>query len=154
MNIDEIKEIIAVLKNSGIVEFELEKAGVKVRIKRGKEAWVGSNENDASGNRNPFSGENKAAGQERPAQEVKNLQNKTLIKSPIVGTFYRSPSPDAEPYMEVGSIVKKGQIVCIIEAMKLMNEIESETDGKVVEILAENAHPVEYGEPLFVLEPI
>ncbi len=154
MNIDEIREIIAVLENSGIVEFEWEKAGVRVRIKRGKEAWAGSSDNDAGGNKNSFSGEKKGAGQERPEQAVKDLQDKTLIKSPIVGTFYRSPSPDAEPYMEVGSIVKKGQIVCVIEAMKLMNEIESESDGKIVEILAENAHPVEYGEPLFVLEPI
>ena len=155
MNIDEIKEIITVLENSSIVEFEFEKAGVKVRLKKGKEEWaVVSNGNEESGFRKPSAGENKTAGRGPSAQEEKKLQNKILIKSPIVGTFYRSPSPDAEAYMEVGSIVKKGQIVCIIEAMKLMNEIESDADGKVVEILAENAHPVEYGEPLFAIEPI
>jgi len=76
-----------------------------------------------------------------------------VIKAPIVGTFYRSPSPDAESYVELGTVVKKGQIVCIIEAMKLMNEIESDVDGKVVKILAESAHPVEFGEPLFAIEP-
>ncbi len=70
-----------------------------------------------------------------------------------MGTFYRSSSPDKPPYVEVGDIVKKGQVLCIIEAMKLMNEIESETTGKVVQILVENGHPVEYGQPLFVIEP-
>jgi acetyl-CoA carboxylase biotin carboxyl carrier protein len=71
-----------------------------------------------------------------------------------VGTFYRSPSPDAEPFVDVGARVKKGQVLCIIEAMKLMNEIESEVDGVVVRMLVDNGHPVEYGEPLFLVEPI
>ena len=71
----------------------------------------------------------------------------------MVGTFYLSPAPDAEPYVKVGSTVKKGQVLCIIEAMKLMNEIESEHDGKIVEILVENAQPVEYNQPLFRIEP-
>jgi acetyl-CoA carboxylase biotin carboxyl carrier protein len=75
------------------------------------------------------------------------------VTSPIVGTFYRSSSPDKPPYVEVGDTVKKGQILCIIEAMKLMNEIESETAGKVVQALVENGQPVEYGQPLFVIEP-
>ncbi len=76
-----------------------------------------------------------------------------VIKSPIVGTFYRAPSPDADPYVEVGDKVKKGQVLCIVEAMKLMNEIESEGAGTVVEIFAENAQPVEFGEPLFAVKP-
>jgi acetyl-CoA carboxylase biotin carboxyl carrier protein len=75
------------------------------------------------------------------------------VTSPIVGTFYRASSPDKPPYVEVGDVVKKGQVLCIIEAMKLMNEIESETAGKIVQILVENGHPVEYGQPLFVIEP-
>jgi acetyl-CoA carboxylase biotin carboxyl carrier protein len=75
------------------------------------------------------------------------------ITSPIVGTFYRSPSPDADPYVEEGDTVKKGQVLCIVEAMKLMNEIESEVDGRVVKILVESAKPVEYGQPLFLIEP-
>ncbi len=75
------------------------------------------------------------------------------IKSPMVGTFYRSPAPDADPYVEVGSVVKKGQVLCIVEAMKLMNEIESETTGKIVEILVESGQPVEYNQPLFIVEP-
>jgi acetyl-CoA carboxylase biotin carboxyl carrier protein len=75
-----------------------------------------------------------------------------VVKSPMVGTFYSKPSPDAEPFVEVGQVVKKGQTLCIIEAMKLMNEIESEFDGKVKEILISDGEPVEYGKPLFVIE--
>ena len=86
-----------------------------------------------------------------PLDETQRL---ITITSPIVGTFYRSPSPDAPPFIEVGIRVKKGQVLCIIEAMKLMNEIESETDGIVVKALVENGQPVEYGEPLFLIEPL
>jgi acetyl-CoA carboxylase biotin carboxyl carrier protein len=75
------------------------------------------------------------------------------ITSPIVGTFYRSPSPDADPYVEEGDYVKKGQVLCIVEAMKLMNEIESEMDGRVTKILAESTKPVEYGQALFLVDP-
>ena len=75
------------------------------------------------------------------------------VTSPIVGTFYRSPSPDADPYVEDGDYVKKGQVLCIIEAMKLMNEIESETDGRIVKILAESTKSVEYGQALFLIDP-
>ncbi len=77
-----------------------------------------------------------------------------LITSPFVGTFYRTPAPDQPPYVEVGAVVKKGQVLCIIEAMKLMNEIESEVAGRVTEVLAQNAQPVEFGQPLFRLEPV
>jgi acetyl-CoA carboxylase biotin carboxyl carrier protein len=75
------------------------------------------------------------------------------VTSPIVGTFYRSSSPDKPPYVEVGDVVKKGQVLCIIEAMKLMNEIECETAGKIIQILVESSAPVEYGQPLFAIEP-
>ncbi len=75
------------------------------------------------------------------------------MKSPMVGTFYRAPAPDADLYADVGTIVKKGQVLCIIEAMKLMNEIESEYDGKIVDVLVENGQPVEYNQPLFLIEP-
>ncbi len=78
----------------------------------------------------------------------------TVIRSPLVGTFYRASSPDAKPFVEVGDIVARGQVLCIIEAMKLMNEIEAECDGKVTSIFAENGRPVEYGEPLFELGPV
>jgi acetyl-CoA carboxylase biotin carboxyl carrier protein len=77
-----------------------------------------------------------------------------LVTSPLVGTFYRAPSPDSPPFVEVGAVVKKGQVLCIVEAMKIMNEIESDVDGKVAEIFAVNATPVEFGEKLFRLEPV
>ncbi len=76
-----------------------------------------------------------------------------LVTSPFVGTFYRAPSPDSQPYVDVGTKVKKGQVVCIVEAMKLMNEIEAEAEGKIAEILVQNATPVEFGQPLFRIEP-
>jgi len=88
------------------------------------------------------------------AEEADKCKNIFVVASPIVGTFYRSPSPETAVYVEVGDVVKKGQILCIIEAMKLMNEIEAEVGGKVVSINVENAQPVEYGEPLFNIEPM
>ncbi len=87
--------------------------------------------------------------------EPKETHNENLIevKSPIVGTFYRAPSPTADPYIQAGAIIQKGSVLCIIEAMKLMNEIESEVSGKVVKILAENGQPVEYNQTLFLVDP-
>ncbi len=90
---------------------------------------------------------------ERPP-DVVDTGNFIEVKSPIVGTFYRSPSPDAEPYAEVGTVIRPGQTLCIIEAMKIMNEIESEVNGKIAKILAENAQPVEYNQTLFLIEKI
>ncbi len=75
------------------------------------------------------------------------------VESPMVGTFYRAPAPGAQPYVAEGDVVKKGQVLCIVEAMKLMNEIEAEFEGRIVSIMVENAQPVEYGEPLFLIEP-
>jgi acetyl-CoA carboxylase biotin carboxyl carrier protein len=97
-----------------------------------------------------------AALQDKPAPDTekpKRASNLIAVKSPMVGTFYRSPSPDAPPYVEVGDSVKPGTVVCIVEAMKLMNEIESETSGKIAEILVENESPVEFGQELFLIEP-
>jgi acetyl-CoA carboxylase biotin carboxyl carrier protein len=89
----------------------------------------------------------------RAVASSENLSGKVTVTSPIVGTFYRSPSPDADPYVEEGDLVKKGQVLCIVEAMKLMNEIEAEVDGRIVKILAESTKPVEYGQPLFLVDP-
>jgi acetyl-CoA carboxylase biotin carboxyl carrier protein len=88
------------------------------------------------------------------AETEEETQRLVTITSPIVGTFYRSPSPEAAPFVEVGLKVNKGQVLCIVEAMKLMNEIESDAEGIVVKILVENGQPVEYGEPLFLIEPV
>jgi acetyl-CoA carboxylase biotin carboxyl carrier protein len=88
------------------------------------------------------------------AETEEEAQRLVTITSPIVGTFYRAPTPEANPFVEVGAKVKKNQVLCIVEAMKLMNEIESEADGIIVKILIENGQPVEYGEPLFLIEPV
>jgi acetyl-CoA carboxylase biotin carboxyl carrier protein len=89
-----------------------------------------------------------------PSAAAEGEKKGQLINSPFVGTFYRTPAPDQPPYVDVGAVVKKGQVLCIVEAMKLMNEIESDVAGKVVEILVENAQPVEFGQPLFRIEPV
>jgi len=86
--------------------------------------------------------------------KVKASTNTVELKSPMVGTFYRAPAPDADPYVQVNAHVRKGQVLCIIEAMKLMNEIESDVDGRIVEILVDNSQPVEYNQPLFLIEPV
>ena len=147
MDFKEIEDIVKFIKDTDIVEFELERPNGKVRIKRG----IGR----------PGVAEVKpvvvAAPEQKPEEqkaekEAAKSEKTKHITSPMVGTFYRSPSPDAQSFVEVGSTVKKGQIVCIVEAMKLMNEIESEFNGKIVSILIENGQPVEYGEPLFVIE--
>ena len=150
MEIDDLKELIGLLKDSDITELQLEKEDIKIKLKR--EKYYGHIEIQQ-----PFAIEKKEikkAGIEK--EEIPEIEERKLftVTSPIVGTFYRSPSPDAEPFVEIGSKVKKGQPLCIIEAMKLMNEIESEIDGVIVRILVESGQPVEYGEPLFLIEPI
>jgi len=152
MNIKELKELIDLLKDTEVTELEIEKAGVKVRIKKYRSVQSSISER-TDGSATALV--EKVTIPEQPELKEKPADKGIItIKSPIVGTFFRSSSPDAVPYVEVGDGVKKGQVLCIIEAMKLMNEIESELDGKVVEILLENAQPVEYGEPLFRIEPL
>ncbi len=149
MNLKEIRDLLALLQGTDVSEFELERGGTKVRIRRGaplpegREAAAASPRMEAAPAQEP-----RPVGAPIPATD-----HLVTVNSPIVGTFYRSPSPEAQSFVEIGDRVKKGQILCLIEAMKLMNEIESEADGTVVKILAENAQPVEYGEPLFLIEP-
>lgn len=157
MNLKELKELIEMLKGTDISEVEIERSGVKVRLRKGGDVTfhpaMPRMEYPPSAIVAPAVPEPAAAAPaEKPVQEAATSQIK--VTSPIVGTFYRSSSPDKPPYVEVGDIVKKGQVVCIIEAMKLMNEIECEAAGRIVQILVENGHPVEYGQPLYVLEPV
>jgi acetyl-CoA carboxylase biotin carboxyl carrier protein len=148
MELDDLKELMSLLKDTDVTELQVEKDGVKVKIRREKffshlevPQSILPDRRDAQGKAELIS---------EPGPEGKLF----TVTSPIVGTFYRSSSPEAEPFVDAGTRVKKGQILCIIEAMKLMNEIESEIDGVVVRTLVENGHPVEYGEPLFLLDPI
>lgn len=146
MDIKDIKAIYKFLRETDIVEFELEGPEGKVRLKRGN---AFSMNNFVPAEAAPEKEAPKEAKKEEQPEKKENIK---IVTSPMVGTFYRSPSPEAPPFMELGSIVKSGQTLCIIEAMKLMNEVECEYNGKVVSILVENGQPVEYGEPLFHIE--
>jgi acetyl-CoA carboxylase biotin carboxyl carrier protein len=141
MELEDLKGLISLLKETDIVELQVEKDGTKVRIRR--QTLLSPLEVAAK----------VPTVAERPKEDVEDVQRLVTITSPIVGTFYRSPSPEALPFVEVGGRIKKGQVLCIIEAMKLMNEIESDGDGILSKILVENGQPVEYGEPLFLIEP-
>ena len=150
MNIKEIKEMIALMNENGLTELEVEKEGMRIRLKKtssGTEVYTGPV---------MMEGHRVAQPPVREIQEDAEKPNvKTVeIKAPMVGTFYRAPSPEAPPYVEVGQIIDSGQVICIIEAMKLMNEIKSEIKGKILEILVDNAEPVEFGQPMFLIEPL
>ena len=154
MNLKELKELIDMLKNTDITEVEIERSGVKVRLRKGGEVTfhpaMPRMEYPPASIVAPAQAEPEI--QEAPA--AAQTSNQIKVTSPIVGTFYRASSPDKPSYVEVGDVVKKGQVLCIIEAMKLMNEIESEAAGKVVQVLVDNNQPVEYGQPLFLIEPM
>lgn len=158
VNMDELKELIELLRENGLAELELERQGFRVRLRREGTFPVAQSE--------------VSVGQAAPVQPVKPApaavaaappmhpgaraetaasedQDLHIIPSPIVGTFYRSPSPNADAFVKIGSNVEPETVVCIIEAMKLMNEIQAETSGEVVKVYVENGQPVEYGQPLF-----
>lgn len=148
MNWDNIKKIFRLLKNTDISEFEYEKDGEKIKVRRGS---VNSSEVPEGRPHGRQEIQKKPVGGDGVPEE--DDQRLFTVTSPIVGTFYSAPSPDDPPFVETGTEVGKGQVLCIIEAMKLMNEIESEVDGVVTRILVENSQPVEYGEPLFLIDP-
>lgn len=147
MNIKEIKEMINLMNENNLSEFEMEKDGLKIRLKRGPEGIVEKVVERAMPKVPP-------APYLPGDQAVAPAASKVIeIKSPMVGTFYRTPSPEAPPFVNAGDNIEAGQVVCIIEAMKLMNEIKSEVKGKIVSVLVENADPVEFGQALFLVEP-
>lgn len=150
MNLKEIKELIALMNENELMELEIERDGMKIRLRKSASGKI---ETITEEHVRPSVVQVARTG-EKPAEPSKPERNVTAIKAPMVGTFYRSASPESKPYIEIGQTVEVGQVVCIIEAMKLMNEIKSEVRGKVVEILVENARSIEYGQPLFMLEPL
>ena len=156
MEVREIKALIALMNDHGLVELEIEDKKGKVRLVRGSLAptpVANSQPHPAAVSVKP--GKRRAGakvGVKAEGGAIELASNQTLVESPMVGTFYRSPSPDAAPFVEEGSSVRKGQTVCIIEAMKMMNEIEAPASGRIVRIVAENAQPVEYGQALMVIE--
>ena len=148
----EIRRLIRLVQRTGIGELEISSSGRTVRISAAAGNSAGpSSPGSAALSISAPAGGPLAGGS--PA-EAPATDHHVAITSPMVGTFYRAPAPDADPYVEVGDIVEVGQTVCIVEAMKLMNEIESEVRGRVVKILVENAQPVEFGQRLFQVEPV
>ena len=142
-----IEEMLQLMESRGLVELEMEHQGLRLRLKKAspqdRQQIV---EYVAGVPRQMSPGPTSTA----PTAEE---SRRVVIKSPMVGTFYRAPAPDAPPFVEVGQDIEVGQVVCILEAMKLMNEIKSEVAGRVVDVLTENGAPVEFGQPLFVVEP-
>jgi acetyl-CoA carboxylase biotin carboxyl carrier protein len=154
MNLKELRELIDLVKSSELTELEWERSGVRIRICRSASpaARPAPGDNFVVG-RSPAQGAPPALDTREATTEPATDSGGVPIRSPIVGTFYRTAAPGAPPYVDVGDRVRRGQILCIVEAMKLMNEIESEVDGVVAEICVENARPVEYGEVLFRITP-
>jgi acetyl-CoA carboxylase biotin carboxyl carrier protein len=147
---DEIRKLVGLLEEKNLSVFELEVEGLKVKIARNSPppAPAAAPAMAAA----PGTPETAAAAEAR-AQAIEAAKGHHLITSPMVGTFYRAPDPTSAPFADIGDTVKKGQTLCIIEAMKLMNEIEADIDGTIVEIYAENAKSVEYGQKLFAILP-
>jgi len=160
MDLKEIKAVIDLMTRNGLSEFELEKEGFKLRVKRGPSGeWVTStapvvSHAPAVAHHAPVSAIPAAPVAGAAPTPTPAPAAGAQIVSPMVGTFYRSPSPDSPPYIDVGQEVNKETVVCIIEAMKLMNEIKAEHKGVIVEVLAQNGKPVEFGKPLFAVRPL
>ena len=160
MDFDELRKILDLIREHELSEFELEREDLKLRVKKagalpppppvmaplGAPLPIATSQAPVAG-ATPASAASAAAPQGEDESDIELA----LVKSPIVGTFYRSPEPSAKAFVEVGDTVKKGQVLCIIEAMKLMNEIDSEFDGEVVNVYVENGQPVQYGERLFAI---
>ena len=149
MNLKEIKEIIALMNENDLTEIEVEREGTKIKIRKS------SGETTEVVRRQPITYhiEPQAIAKSESEAPAVAQSNHKEIKSPMVGTFYRAASPEAPAFVEVGQMVEVGQVVCIVEAMKLMNEIKSEVKGKIAEVHIDNGQPVEYGQTLFSVEP-
>lgn len=145
MNIKELKEIIEIFENSRITEMDLERQGVRISLKKSGGGI------DSEVRLEAVRAEEGISGGEELSEEG-SRENTAEIRTPMVGTFYRTPAPDAEPFVEEGDVVREGDVICIIEAMKLMNEIKSEVNGTVAKVLAENGQAVEFNQPLFIVE--
>ena len=147
MDLRKLKKLIDLVQESGIAELEVTEGEEKVRIARGGAVTVAQAK--AASAAAPAAAPAPAPAPAAP--EPPAASDGHAMKSPMVGTFYRAPSPDAKPFVEVGQVVKEGQTICVIEAMKLMNEIEADASGTVKAVLVENGQPVEYGQALFII---
>jgi len=163
MDLSNLRELIRIFEQAAITELDYEAKGVRIRLKKERQPGVSDislqrvsppvQEQGGAGGAleaNPTV----AHGEASAVRERAVSEQRPVISAPMVGVFYRSPSPEVPPFVQPGDLVEEGQTVCIIEAMKLMNEVRSSLSGKLVEVLVENGEPVEFGQPLFVLEPV
>ena len=144
MNIKKIEEVVRLMEKHGLTEISVEEEGVKIHLKKGASGLIEKSVQVQSPVLTPS--------HEVPPPDKAAGKNVVEIKAPMVGTFYRSPSPDAKSFVDIGSKIKEDDVLCIIEAMKLMNEIKSEVKGKIVDVLVENGNPIEFGQVLFLVE--
>ncbi|HAP67296.1 MAG TPA: acetyl-CoA carboxylase biotin carboxyl carrier protein [Nitrospinae bacterium] len=162
MDLKELKRLVELFEKSSISELEIDEKGTKVRLRKG-----GAGSAEVSAYRHithtPPSPHQASLTQTKTEEVTAGIKHKkvvpqgdnyVIVESPMVGTFYRASSEGSAPYVKEGDVIEKGQVLCIVEAMKLMNEIESEVRGRIVSILIENAHSVEFGEPMFVIEKV
>jgi len=150
MNLALLKKLVRILEKSGVDEIEVEEDGLRVRLAKNSPGQPGATPSNVM---HPAQSPVAPTVTPVPAAPEEAAVILHEVKSPIVGTFYRAPAPDADPYVEVGEVVQPKSVVCIIEAMKLMNEIETDAGGRIVKILVENGQPVEYNQVLFLIEP-
>ena len=156
MKAKEIQDLIDFISKSGLEEVNIETEEFKIKVKRSSDAQVRMVEQQAPAPAPVAAASSSPAPSPAPAPAAKSGPDESryvTVKSPMIGTFYRSPNPDSDVFVKVGDKIKAGQPVCIIEAMKLFNEIESEVSGTIVKVLVENATPVEYDQPLFLVDP-
>ncbi|MFN3872048.1 MAG: acetyl-CoA carboxylase biotin carboxyl carrier protein [Ignavibacterium sp.] len=157
MDLNIIKKLVKILETSEVTDIEIEENGTKIKIaKKVRIAPTMQTVTTVPSQTTAVSVQQKEEAKpvEKKTTEETTESNLHTVRSPIVGTFYRAPAPDADPYVQVGDIVSVGTVLCIVEAMKLMNEIESDVNGKIVKILVENGKPVEYNQPLFLIQPM
>ena len=154
MDLNLIKKLIKLLETSTITDLEIEENDYRIKI--AKKVRTSSSDDQSRFIHNVSSAQDhpqiEARVEKKTDKEDAADKNQHIIRSPIVGTFYRAPAPDADSYIQVGDLVSPGSVLCIVEAMKLMNEIESDVSGKVIKILAENGKPVEFNQPLFLIQ--
>lgn len=157
MDLNLIKKLVKILETSDVTDIEIEENGTKIKVaKKVRIAQPVQSFAPVQTQTPTVSIQNKEESKpaEKKPSEESSETNLHTVRSPIVGTFYRAPAPDADPYVQVGDVVSVGTVLCIVEAMKLMNEIESDINGKIVKILVENGKPVEYNQPLFLIQPM
>jgi len=158
MDVKDLKVLIKMITETDITEFEMENADEKIVLKRGPRGELVAMAAPASYIASPqtvhMPSFPPAAHSAAPSAPAADEESGETVNSPIVGTFYRAPAPDAAPYVEAGQVVEKGQVLCIVEAMKLMNEIEAEFRCRIVKVCKENAQAVEFGDPLFLVERV